>query len=108
MEKNKKVSKIPNMITNARLLFLPVLLFFILVPMQSLGITYVLGYYFPVQIIIALCLFILLALTDFLDGYLARKLNAITEYGKYMDPILDKILVLATLIALTSIGLAPA
>lgn len=101
-------AKIPNMITNARLVFLPVLIFFIIFPLPQLGVTFLFGYYFPTQIVVAFWLFVILALTDFVDGYLARKWDAVSTYGKFMDPILDKILVLSTLIALVAINLAPA
>ncbi len=52
------------------------------------------------QLIAAACLFIAAAVTDALDGFLARKWNAITRFGRIMDPLADKILIIGTLILL--------
>lgn len=54
----------------------------------------------PIQMIIIDAIFIIAALTDKLDGYLARSRNEVTTFGKFLDPIADKILVLATMIIL--------
>lgn len=86
---------IPNWITLSRLLALPVLLYYLQHPSAenrwlSLGI------------------FLIAAMTDWLDGYLARKLNSITELGKFLDPLVDKLLVLAPMLALIELGQLPA
>jgi CDP-diacylglycerol---glycerol-3-phosphate 3-phosphatidyltransferase len=57
---------------------------------------------------ICLAVFLLAASTDWLDGYLARRLNQITELGKFLDPLVDKVLILAPLMALVELKQVPA
>lgn len=86
---------LPNWITFSRLLGLPFLLY---------------GLYNPTDRMRWICLvvFLVAAGTDWLDGYLARKLNQITDLGKFLDPLVDKFLVLAPLMALIQLGQVPA
>jgi len=58
--------------------------------------------------LIALSVFIIAAITDWLDGYLARKLNQITELGKFLDPLVDKVLTIALFLLFIQLGQVPA
>lgn len=79
---------LPNKLTILRVLLVPV---FIFVVMSD----FIPGYNY-----IALAIFILASLTDLLDGKIARKMNLVTNFGKFMDPIADKLLVVCSLICL--------
>lgn len=60
-----------------------------------------------IGLIIAAVIFLLAALTDFFDGYIARKRNEVTVFGKIFDPIADKVLILSALVPLVEFGLLP-
>lgn len=94
---------LPNKITVARICLIP---FMIIIPF--LGIEGVLGYGVSYSNLIVLTIFLVASFTDFLDGYLARKNNLVTTFGKFLDPIADKLLVLSALIMLVEAGSIPA
>ncbi len=84
---------LPNKLTLIRVLLIPIFVVVLLVPF---GISW--------QNWLALAIFIMASLTDFADGYLARKYQLVTNFGKFMDPLADKLLVCSALICLTSLG----
>ncbi len=102
---------IPNRITLFRLILVPILVFFALFPFAHFGISF--GYTairfvtIPNLNFILFGIFVLGSLTDFLDGYLARKNNLVTTFGKFFDPIADKLLVNTLFILLAVDGVVP-
>ncbi|MDY0214855.1 MAG: CDP-diacylglycerol--glycerol-3-phosphate 3-phosphatidyltransferase [Bacilli bacterium] len=92
---------LPNKLTTIRMALVVILIAFLLVPSSWFG-TLVPTLFGEVYLryFIAAIIFLVASFTDFLDGYLARKLNLITNYGKFMDPIADKLLVNSVLIIL--------
>jgi len=92
-----KKLNIPNKLTIVRICLVPVFV----VLMAFIDATSYMKY-------IALGVYIVASLTDYIDGYLARKYKIVTTFGKLMDPLADKILVSAGFIMLTGIGTIPA
>ena len=93
---------LPNKITVARMLLIPIM---IIVP--YLGLNNILFGSVTIGSFITLIIFLIASFTDFLDGYLARKNNLVTTFGKFLDPIADKLLVLSALIMLVEQGIIP-
>lgn len=88
-----------NKITLARIFLVPVVMFFLLVRFDF-GHIHVGSVTLTLSEIIATFIFILAAITDGLDGYLARKNKMVTNLGKFLDPLADKLLITAALISL--------
>jgi CDP-diacylglycerol--glycerol-3-phosphate 3-phosphatidyltransferase len=63
---------------------------------------------FSVHMLVALGIFILASVTDFVDGYVARHYNQITDFGKFMDPLADKLLVTSAMLWFVEVGQMPA
>lgn len=98
---------LPNKITTFRMVCVVIVSTLLLLPLVGVK-TPIMFSDISVLDFIAFVLFVLASLSDFLDGYLARKLNLVTTYGKFMDPIADKLLVDATFIICGIRGLVPA
>ncbi len=87
---------LPNKLTMFRVILIPFFVVFLLVEITA------------VDKWIALAIFIIASLTDFLDGQIARKYNLVTNFGKFMDPLADKLLVCSALICLVALERIPA
>lgn len=88
---------LPNKLTILRVIMIPFFLIFMLTSFMGENAKY-----------IALAIFVVASFTDFLDGYLARKYQLVTNFGKFMDPLADKLLVSAALISLVALEKLPA
>lgn len=96
---------LPNRITLARICLIPVMMIFLLVDFDFYPEPIVWhDFKLPYNQLIAALIFIVAASTDGIDGYLARKNNMVTNLGKLMDPLADKLLVAAVLISLVEMG----
>lgn len=84
---------LPNKLTVLRVLLVPVFMLVLLMGWSKY---------------IALAVFVIASLTDFLDGYLARKNNLVTDFGKFMDPLADKLLVTSAMLIFIQWGQLPA
>lgn len=94
-QERKKVFNLPNSITMLRIGIIPVLFLLLLSPGQT-GSLVLAG------------IFVVAALTDLLDGYIARKYHIVTTMGKFLDPIADKLVVNTAMILMIPIGRIPA
>ena len=96
---------LPNKLTIARIFAIPLIIIVSLIPIFSEKIVFgPVGSKITLENLLILIIFALASFTDFLDGYLARKHNLITDFGKFMDPLADKLLVLTALIYLLERG----
>ena len=89
LQPNKFLRNLPNTLTGIRVLLVPFFVFLMINPT-------------PVTILAAMVIFVVASITDWLDGYLARVYNSESAWGKLMDPLADKVLVMAALVMLAS------
>ena len=87
---------LPNKLTVLRVIMIPFFVLFMLTDLAGAASKY-----------IALAIFCVASFTDFLDGYIARKNNLITSFGKFIDPIADKMLVNTMMIMFACMGMVP-
>ncbi len=95
VESKSAIWNIPNILTLLRIAIIPVLVVILLSPSQRAGFW-------------AAALFSMASVTDWLDGYLARRMGIQTVLGTFLDPIADKLIVMATLIMIVPFGRVPA
>lgn len=91
-----KKMNLPNKITMFRIFLVPFFVLFMCFPNELNFAKY-----------IALVIYIVASITDFVDGYISRKYNMVTKFGKIMDPLADKLLVASGFIMLTGVGIIP-
>ena len=91
------MNNLPNRLTVLRMLMVPLVMFFILNNMLDKNIS----------TLLAAALFILASVTDWFDGKIARKYNLITNFGKIMDPLADKLIVFAVILCLVNLDVFP-
>lgn len=89
------ILNLPNILTMTRIAAIPLMAVMLLSPSQSSGFW-------------AAVVFSLASITDWLDGYLARRMGIVTVFGKFLDPIADKLIVMAALIMILPFGHVPA
>ncbi len=95
LKRRSPILNLPNLLTVLRIAIIPLLVILLLSPSRTAGL-------------LATALFALASITDWLDGYIARRMGVVTLFGKFLDPIADKLIVAAALIMIIPFGRAPA
>lgn len=98
---------LPNKITVLRVCLIPIFVIIMVAPFDW-GTINLLSAEMPVTHFVAALIFIVASATDWIDGHYARKLNLVTNLGKFLDPLADKLLVSSALIVLVGLQMAPA
>ncbi len=99
-----KSMNLPNKLTLLRVCMIPIMIILAMIPALKAvplfsGVT--------LSDLLVLVVFVVASFTDFLDGYIARKYNLVTDFGKFMDPLADKLLVFSAFIILMEMGRIP-
>ena len=95
LDNKSPIWNLPNILTLFRIASIPVLAALLLSPTKTAAVW-------------AACVFAVASITDWLDGYLARRMGIVTVFGKFLDPIADKLIVMSALIMILPYGRAPA
>jgi CDP-diacylglycerol--glycerol-3-phosphate 3-phosphatidyltransferase len=90
-----QLTNLPNLVTMGRVLFVPVVLYFM-------------DNYSPVRCLIAAILYLIASIGDGVDGYLARSRDQVSVLGKFLDPVADKLMVTAVMVFMVALGRVPA
>ncbi|MCT2911549.1 CDP-diacylglycerol--glycerol-3-phosphate 3-phosphatidyltransferase [Weissella confusa] len=98
---------LPNKLTVFRMILIPVFMLVLALPLDW-GTLQVAGAVLPVTHLVAAIIFIVASLTDLADGKIARKYKLVTNFGKFADPLADKLLVMTALIFFVQFGCVPA
>ena len=98
---------LPNKLTVFRMILIPVFMLVLALPLDW-GTLQVAGAVLPVTHLVAAIIFIVASLTDLADGKIARKYKLVTNFGKFADPLADKLLVMTALIFFVQFGWVPA
>ncbi|TPO43790.1 CDP-diacylglycerol--glycerol-3-phosphate 3-phosphatidyltransferase, partial [Salmonella enterica subsp. enterica serovar Typhimurium] len=98
---------LPNQLTVLRILMIPIFMIVALVPLNW-GSLDIIGVNLEVTQLVAAIIFAVASITDWLDGKIARKHNLVTNFGKFADPLADKMLVMTAFIVLVEQGKAAA
>ena len=98
---------LPNKLTVFRMILIPVFMLVLALPLDW-GTLQVAGAQLPVTHLVAAIIFIVASLTDLADGKIARKYKLVTNFGKFADPLADKLLVMTALIFFVQLGWVPA
>ena len=98
---------LPNKLTICRIILIPVFLIILAVPMDWGSVMW-LSTKIPVTQIVAAIVFAVASITDFLDGQIARRNHLVTNFGKFADPLADKMIVMTAFVLLVQMGMAPA
>lgn len=94
---------IANKLTLARIIMIPIFILLMIIPNQATSL-----FNLPISQLIAGVIFVLASVTDFLDGYLARKYQFVTSFGAFFDPMADKLLVVSALVLFVEMQRIPA
>ncbi|MHA8138374.1 CDP-diacylglycerol--glycerol-3-phosphate 3-phosphatidyltransferase [Lactobacillaceae bacterium Scapto_B20] len=98
---------LPNKLTLLRIILIPIFILVLVLPLNW-GTVSFLGSSMPINSLLGAIIFATASLTDFLDGQIARREHLVTNFGKFADPLADKMIVMTAFIILVSFGKVPA